>query len=154
MRLQRVRYNWAHTRFFYHYLSILLLMDFWIVSSFWKWKSLSRVWLFATPRTIQSLEFSRPEYWSGYSFNLFKNKIIVSKILRRLSFLQGIFPTQGLNPGLPRCRWILYQLSHKGSPLSTIVAQFFFLALFRSLWHLNSLTRNWTQVLGSESTKS
>ena len=33
-----------------------------------------------------------------------------------LSFLQGIFPTQGLNPGLPNCRWILYQLSHKGSP--------------------------------------
>ena len=32
-----------------------------------------------------------------------------------LSFLQGIVPTQGLNPGLPHCRWILYQLSHKGS---------------------------------------
>ena len=32
-----------------------------------------------------------------------------------LSLLQGIFPTQGLNPGLPHCRWILYQLSHKGS---------------------------------------
>ena len=33
-----------------------------------------------------------------------------------LSLLQGIFPTQGLNPGLPHRRWILYQLSHKGSP--------------------------------------
>ena len=33
-----------------------------------------------------------------------------------LSFLQGIFPTQGPNPGLPHCRQILYQLSHKGSP--------------------------------------
>ena len=32
-----------------------------------------------------------------------------------LSLLQGIFPNQGLNPGLPHCRWILYQ-SHKGSP--------------------------------------
>ena len=30
-----------------------------------------------------------------------------------LSLLQGIFPTQGSNPGLPRCRWILYQLSHR-----------------------------------------
>ena len=30
-----------------------------------------------------------------------------------LSLLQGIFPTQGLNPGLLHCRWILYQLSHK-----------------------------------------
>ena len=34
-----------------------------------------------------------------------------------LSLLQGIFLTQGSNPGLPHCkRWILYQLSHKGSP--------------------------------------
>ena len=30
-----------------------------------KWKSFSRVRLFATPWTIQSMEFSRPEYWSG-----------------------------------------------------------------------------------------
>ena len=33
-----------------------------------------------------------------------------------LSLLQGIFPTQGSNPGLPRGRQILYHLSHKGSP--------------------------------------
>ena len=33
-----------------------------------------------------------------------------------LSLLQGIFPTQGSNPGLAHRRWILYQLSHKGSP--------------------------------------
>ena len=32
------------------------------------------------------------------------------------SLLQGIFPTQGLNPGLPHCWQILYQLSHKESP--------------------------------------
>ena len=32
-------------------------------------KSLSHVQLFATPWTVQSMEFSRPEeYWSGYSF--------------------------------------------------------------------------------------
>jgi len=45
------------------------------------------------------MEFSRPEYW-----------------VDTFSLLQGIFPIQGSNPGLPRCRWILYQLSHKGSP--------------------------------------
>ena len=33
-----------------------------------------------------------------------------------LSLLQGIFPTQGSNPGLPHCRQILYQPSHKVSP--------------------------------------
>ena len=31
--------------------------------------------------------------------------------------LQGIFPTQGLNPGFPHCRQTLYRLSHQGSPL-------------------------------------
>ena len=31
----------------------------------------------------------------------------------RLSLLQGMFPNQGSNPGLPLCRWILYQLSHR-----------------------------------------
>ena len=35
---------------------------------------------------------------------------------RILSLLQGIFPTQGSNPGLLHCRQILYQLSLKGSP--------------------------------------
>ena len=34
------------------------------------------------------------------------------------SLLRGIFPTQGLNPGLPHFRWILYQLSHQGSPFN------------------------------------
>ena len=33
-----------------------------------------------------------------------------------LSLLQWIIPTQGLNPGLPHSRRILYELSHKGSP--------------------------------------
>ena len=32
------------------------------------------------------------------------------------SLLQGIFPTQGLDPGLPHCRWIIYHMSHQGSP--------------------------------------
>ena len=32
------------------------------------------------------------------------------------ALLQGIFPTQGLNSGLPHCEWILYHLSHQGSP--------------------------------------
>ena len=32
------------------------------------------------------------------------------------ALLQGIFPTQGSNPGLPLWRQILYRLSHQGSP--------------------------------------
>ena len=32
---------------------------------------------------------------------------------RCYALLQGIFPTQGLKPGLPHCRQILCQLSHR-----------------------------------------
>ena len=32
------------------------------------------------------------------------------------ALLQEVFPTLGLNPDLPHCRWILYCLSHQGSP--------------------------------------
>ena len=34
----------------------------------WKWKSFTHVQLFATAWTIQSMEFSRPKYWSGSPF--------------------------------------------------------------------------------------
>ena len=56
-----------------------------------------------------------------------------------LSLLQGIFPTQGLNPGLPYCRWILYQLSHQGSPRILEWVAFSFSS--GSSW-----PRNWTRV--------
>ena len=67
-----------------------------------KWvKSFSRVRLFATPwtvayQTLPIVGFSRQEYWSGCHF-----------------LLQGIFPTQGSNLGLPHCRQTLYPLSHQ-----------------------------------------
>ena len=32
------------------------------------------------------------------------------------ALLQGIFPTQGLNPGLPHFQADFYSLSHQGSP--------------------------------------
>ena len=67
----------------------------------------SPIRLFATPWTVApqaplSVEFSRQEYWSGL-----------------LCPPLGIFPTQGSNPGLLHLRWILYHLSHLGSPLSS-----------------------------------
>ena len=44
--------------------------------------------------------------------------ILQARTLEWVAFplLQGIFPAQGSNPSLPQCRWILYQLSHNGSP--------------------------------------
>ena len=42
-----------------------------------------------------------------------------------LSSLQGIFPTQGLNLGLPHCRWILYRLSHQDKGFSVNLGTLF-----------------------------
>ena len=56
--------------------------------------------------------------------------------------LQGIFPTQGLNPGLPHCRQTLYCLSPQGSPTQLI---FFFLRnLFNNV--LTGLLPHFLQV--------
>ena len=63
-----------------------------------QWKSLSCVLLFETPWAIQS--------W---------NSPIQNTGVGSLSLLQGIFPTQRSNPSLLHYKWILYQLSHKGS---------------------------------------
>ena len=73
-----------------------------------KWKSFSRVWL-CDPMDCPR---NSPGQNTGVG---------------SLSLLQGTFPTQGLNPGLPHCRRILYQLSHQGSPY------------VRTLWMLASI---------------
>ena len=46
------------------------------------------------------------------------HEILQARILQWvvISFLQGIFPTQGSNPCLLHCREILYHLSQQGSP--------------------------------------
>ena len=69
----------------------------------WKWKSLSHV------------ESLRPHgLYSPW------NSPCQNTGLGSLSLLQGIFPTQGSNPGLQHCRRTLYHLSHQGSPILTL----------------------------------
>ena len=102
-----------------------------------KMKVAQCVQLLSTPRAIQSMEFSRPEYWSEQPFpssgDLSNPGIEPRSALQAdslpaepqgkprntgvgsLSLLQRIFPTQELNCGLLHCRHILYQLSHQGS---------------------------------------
>ena len=106
-----------------------------------KWVSESRLVMSnsATPRTMQSLKFSRPEYWSGQAFPSpvdFPNPGIEPRSptlqanslpaepqgkpkntgVGSLGLLQWIFLTQESNWGLLHYRQILYQLSYQGSP--------------------------------------
>ena len=104
-----------------------------------KRKLLSPVQLFATPWTIQSMEFSRAEYWSGKLFPSpgdlpnpeIKPRSPALQVdslppepqgkpkntgVGSLSLLQRIFLTQESNWGLWHCRQILYQLSYLGNP--------------------------------------
>ena len=94
----------------------------------------------------QSMEFSRPEYWSGWPFSSpghLPNPGIESRSptlqanslpteppgrpknpeVGSLSILQQIFRTQELNWGLRHCRQILYQLSYQGSPAAAAAAK-------------------------------
>ena len=102
----------------YRYMNIHMIKN--IHTKDWKWKLLSHVQLFATPWTIESMEFSRPEYRSGYPFpspgNIPKPGIkprsptlqtdsLQTELqvkpkktgMGSLSFLQWIFPTQESN---------------------------------------------------------
>ena len=61
---------------------------------------------FATPWTVAlqaplSMGFSRQEYWTGLPCPS-----------------PGDLPDPGMEPGSSHCRWILYYLSHQGSPMS------------------------------------
>ena len=63
-------------------------------------------------RSIVSNSLRPPGLYSPWNFPGQKQEWKKRNIL---FLLQGIFPTQGLSPGLLHCKWILYQLSHKGN---------------------------------------
>ena len=119
-----------------------------------------------TPWTIQSMEFSRPEYWSGEPFpspgdldlpnpgiKPRSSSLRVDSLpaesqgkpkntgVGSLSLFQWIFPTQESNQSLLHCRRILYQLSYEGS-LTVIqkdICTFMFIAA------LFTIARTWKQ---------
>ena len=97
-----------------------------------------RVQLLSTPRTVAhqaplSIGFSRQKYGGGCHF-----------------LIQGILPSQGLNPGLLPCRKILYrfelQQMQQGSPFASCpcinFSVVFYLPSSCSLWDLSSLIRD------------
>ena len=74
-----------------------------------------------------SMGFSRQEYWSGCHF-----------------LLQGIFPTQGLNPGLPHWTDVLLSVPSRKSWVTSIASQ------VAQQWRLHLPMQMWVQSLGRE----
>ena len=97
----------------------------------WKW-SLSVVSDSLRPPGLQPTRFLHPWDFQGKSTGMGCHCLLPHELYRpwnspvqntgvgSLCFLQGIFPTQGSNPGLPPCRQILYQLSHKNTGVGSL----------------------------------
>ena len=112
-----------------------------------------------TPWTIESMEFSRPKYWSEWPFpspgdhpntmikprspSLQADSLPAKPSVKpkhtgagSLSLLQGIFLTQELNLRFLHCRRILYQLIHQGT-VTYLTKETYEVSLFRySQWML------------------
>ena len=138
-------FNYEHPKFTWQTLQSLSLPQI-LDLNMSDWKLLSCVWLFVTPWTIQSMDFTRLEYWSGNPFPSPRDlpdpgieprspTLQVDSLPAEphgkpnrtgvgiLSLLQLIFPTQEPNWGFLHCWQILYQLSYQGSPSKNIVFQ-------------------------------
>ena len=85
----------------YFWLSVLFHWSICRTLCQWKWSAGRSV----VSDSSQAHELYRPWNFPGQNTGV-----------GSCSLLQGVFPTQGSNPGLPYCGWILYQLSHKRSP--------------------------------------
>ena len=105
---------------------------------------LERVWRTGDPRAcwwecklIQSLEKERKRSCSVMFYSLQPHALWPTRLIHPRGFpgkntgmgchflFQGLFPTQGSNPGLPHCRQTLYRLSHQGFPIQS---------LWRTIW--------------------
>ena len=98
-----------------------------------KWKSLSHVWFFETPWTHP---------WNSPGQNTGVDSLFL---------LQGIFPTQGSNTGLPHCRQILYQLSCQGRQCQyqlCILKNSLISLTLGSEWHKNKNKAKWWAETG------
>ena len=114
----RIKWNLLHCRW-----ECILVQPLW-----------RTVWRFLTKTSNQSTiwpskEIKKwPEHTESKSHSIVSDSLQLHRLYSSWTFpgqntgvdshslFQDIFPTQGSNPGLPHCRQILYQLSHKGSP--------------------------------------
>ena len=123
----------------------------------WKYKLLSRVWLFATLWTIQSMEFSRPEFSSprdlpnpafiprspalqADSLPAEPQRKPKSTGVGSLSLLQWVFLTKELNQGILPCP---RSISRSGRPTEEGIAQ----SRTRLKWLSSSIILHCWQIL-------
>ena len=81
------------------------------------------------------------ESLSAVSNSLRPHGILQARILEWgcHALLQGIFPIQGSNPGLWLCRWILYHLSHQGSPYVSLLGEIELCFIFANFPQISQL---------------
>ena len=80
----------------------------------WKWKSVSHVPLFATPWTIQSMEFFRPEYWEWVAFPFSRGSSQPRDQTQVSCIAGGSLPAEP--QGSPKIRnWVAYPFSSGSS---------------------------------------
>ena len=89
--------------------------------------------------TQSCLTFCNPMGWSLPGPSVHEDSAAKNTGVGCQARLQGIFPAQGSSPGLVHYRWILYHLSHQGSPRILELATYPF---FRG----SSQPRNWAGV--------
>ena len=88
-----------------------------------KVKSFSCARLFATPWTVACTKLLHPQDFQGKSIGVGCHFL-----------LQGIFPTQELNPGLSHCRQMLYRLIHQGSQLLLGTVSKYISGAYKGFW--------------------
>ena len=78
------------------------------------------------------------------SHGLYRNSPGQNTGVGSLSLLQGIFPIQGLNPGLLHCRQILYQLNYQGNPILKLNPNILVKVKVKSLSRVRLFATPWT----------
>ena len=106
------QFLWSQVRVMcsYHLVALIGSMLTWRSCQFWNSSSLAEPLWASESCSVVSESLQRYGLYSPWN-SPGQNTGVGSRFL-----LQGIFPTQGSNPGFPHCRQILCQLSHKGSP--------------------------------------
>ena len=107
--------------------------DIWLVVKVAKWDQLVNLWVFFHLKSAGEVQGQKVKVAHScptlcnpmdYTHSPWNSPGQTTGVGSRC-LLQGIFPTQELNPGHLHCRQNLYQLSHQGSPRMLVLVSLF-----------------------------